>query len=307
MKSNREPVPVRNPPGPRNVGESMGPRSLSVVLAVWSALAAACAADEGDVPASTASPAPDVDATATELSGERPYCGDRTGTDLIEEAGALSGSGQPETEAAWVMTWDGLAGLDRELAQARTGGDPQVEEVFVVPVADGRGDGLDPRGPTVEVDERTGHTAVIALDCTGGRAIRLLPEGFFPFGEPSEFLDRTRWFTDWRSPDGRPATHEEISDIRWDADDHCSWPNVRMIFFGGNQYVSDPDRVFRDWRYETSLDRDAELPSDAVDTGYRNRDVELWVSAPGGPSAAYLVGPETTERWPRPIDPIHCA
>ena len=285
----------------------MGPRSLAVVLAVWSASAAACAADEGDVPVSMASPAADVDTTATELSGEGPYCGDRTGTGLIEEAGALTGSPQPETEAAWVMTWDGLAELDRELAQARTGGDTQVEEVFVVPVADGSGDRLDPQAPTVQVDERIGHTAVVALDCTGGRAIRLLPDGFFPFGQPSEFLDRTRWFTEWTAPNGRPATNKEISDLQWEADAHCAWPNVRMIFFGGNQYVRDPDRVFDDWPFETTLDLDTSVPSDAVDTGYRNGDVELWVSAPDGPTSAYLVGPDTTERWPRPTDPIHCA
>jgi hypothetical protein len=292
----------------RTLESAVRPRSVvSLAMAGWLTVAAACAGDDDDVAVSVGAPSTEADTTATAISGDARYCGDRTGTELIAEAGALSGSAQPEVEAAWVMSPDGLLALDPELARARTGGDPEAEEVFVVPVADGGGQGLNPRGPTVEVDERTGHTGVVVLDCAGGSALRLLPAGFFPFGEPVDFLHRGRWFTDWTAPDGRPATHEEISDIEWEADDHCSWPNVRMISFGGHQYVRDPDGVFRDWPFETTLDLDAELPGDAVDTGYRNGDVQLWLSEPGDPSAAFLVGPERTERWPRPTDGIHCA
>lgn len=73
-----------------------------------------------------------------------------------------------------------------------------------------------------------------------------------------------------------------------------------MLSFDGVQYVKDPNGVFRGRSFDSELDLDAELPADAVDTRYRKGDVELWLSPPGSPSAAYLVGPDATRRWPRP-------
>lgn len=286
----------------------MRPRLLLLApLLGWSFVVAACGDNDGQHVTSQNAVEADTDTSAAPLEPDDEYCDGRTGAELTNEALAASGSGQPENEGAWVMSAAGLAALDPELADARTGGDTADGEVFVVPVADANGDDLDPAGSVVKVDERTGHTGVVALDCASGTAVRLLPDGYFPFGEPREFLDEAGWFTDWTTPDGRPATHEEISDNQWDADDHCSWPNVRMIGFNNVTYVRDPDDVFGEWPFETTLDLDAELPADAVDTGYHKGDVELWLNASGDASAAYLVGTETTERWPQPTDPIYCA
>lgn len=291
-----------------NVGVHMRLRLLALVpLLGWSFVVAACGDSDGQQVTSRTAAESDTDTSAAPLEPDGEYCHGRTGADVTHEALAASGSGQPENESAWVMSAAGLAALDPELADTRTGGDTGDGEVFVVPVADANGHDLDPAGPVVKVDERTGHTGVVVLDCASRTAVRLLPDGYFPFGGPREFLDRTRWFTEWTAPDGRPATHKEISDNQWDADDHCSWPNVRMIGFNDASYVRDPDGVFADWPFETTLDLDAELPTDAVETGYRKGDVELWLNGPGDPPAAYLVSAETTERWPKPTDPIYCA
>lgn len=257
-----------------------------------------------ETPASQSAAPSETGATRLEPDGE--YCDGRTGAEVTAEALSISGSDQPENEGAWVMTTAGLAALDPDLHKARTDDDAQDEQVFVVPVADGGGQRLEPSEPAVTVDDRTGHTGVVVLDCAGGHALRLFPDGFFPFGEPGEFLDQARWFSDWTAPDGRAATHKQISDFEYKASDHCSWPNVRMLWFAGVQYVKDPDGVLGEQSYETAVDLDAELPGDAVDTGFEKAGTELWISAPEQPGAAYLVGPERTEQWPAATEPIAC-
>ena len=298
-----------NPAARYNVRARMRPRLLLLApLIGWSFLVAACGDSNGQPVTSQSTAESDTDTSAAPLEADSEYCGGRTGADVTNEALAFSGSGQPENEGAWVMSAAGLAALDPELADARTGGDTEDAEVFVVPVADGGGQRLDPEGPAVTVDERTGHTGVVVLDCAGVHALRLLPDGYFPFGEPVEFLDQARWFTDWTAPDGRPATHKQISDYQYEAGDHCSWPNVRMLNIEGVQYVKDPDGVLGEQSYTTTLDLDVELPDDATDTGFENAGTELWVSASEQPAAAYLVGPERTERWPAAAaEPIACA
>jgi hypothetical protein len=51
-------------------------------------------------------------------------------------------------------------------------------------------------------------------------------------------------------------------------------------------------------------DKDADLPPDAVDTGLRRSDAELWLAADG--DALYVVSDENVEKWPRAIETIGC-
>lgn len=285
----------------------MRPRLVLLApLLGWSFVVASCGDNDDQPVTSQSADEPDTDTSAARLEPDGEYCDGRTGAELTNEAVAVSGSGQPENEGAWVMSAAGLAALDPELAAARTGGEGGDGDVFVVPVADGGGQRLDPDGPALMVDERTGHTGVVVLDCAGGHALRLLPNGYFPFGEPAEFLDQARWFSHWTAPDGRPATREQISDFQYEVGDHCSWPEVRMLHFDGVQYVKDPDGVLGEQSYTTALDLDVELPEDATNTGFQYDGTELWIGAPEHPASAYLAGPERTERWPAAAEPVAC-
>lgn len=61
-------------------------------------------------------------------------------------------------------------------------------------------------------------------------------------------------------------------------------------------FVRDPEGVFAEDTVE-SFDPDAELPDDAIATGYeRNTGVELWLA--NDFSTAYAVDGDTVEAWP---------
>jgi hypothetical protein len=67
-------------------------------------------------------------------------------------------------------------------------------------------------------------------------------------------------------------------------------------------YVRDPEGVFGNAGLTAGFDADATLPDDAVDSGYRAGDAELW-TVPDDPSGIYIVAGDTVERWPRGEDP----
>lgn len=72
----------------------------------------------------------------------------------------------------------------------------------------------------------------------------------------------------------------------------------------GGSFVRDPEGVMDDYTAAT-FDADAELPDDAVPTGYENAaGVALWLADDG--STAYLVDDDTVEAWPA-LEPSVCA
>ncbi|MGA7098258.1 MAG: hypothetical protein WB245_11910 [Acidimicrobiia bacterium] len=113
-----------------------------------------------------------------------------------------------------------------------------------------------------------------------------------------------------------PSSDDEISVKVWrDADDnrvptsiinslqgaeHCGWESVTYLTYQDRTYVSDPNDMM-DVPFVGTFDDNAELPPDAVDTGYQRDDRELWISADG--AIAYLVGDDRVEAWPAPEDP----
>jgi hypothetical protein len=93
---------------------------------------------------------------------------------------------------------------------------------------------------------------------------------------------------------------------------HCGWQSARILHLPHRdgslwkQYVRDPEGVFADVPMLDSYAEDAELPADATDSGYRSPEgFELWFTS--ADTAAYVVTPESVERWPRPANPIGCA
>jgi hypothetical protein len=80
-----------------------------------------------------------------------------------------------------------------------------------------------------------------------------------------------------------------LLDMRWPLDGG-STENAERLF------VRDPEGVFAKNTVE-SFDPDAELPDDAIPTGYeKGTGVELWLA--NDLSTAYVVDSDTVEAWP---------
>jgi hypothetical protein len=84
--------------------------------------------------------------------------------------------------------------------------------------------------------------------------------------------------------------------------EHCQWQLARILNVpdgnGFRRYLRDPLGVMS--RDQTLFDTYAagiSLPADAIDSGYRSGELELWFTP--GDTAAYVVSPDGVERWPR--------
>lgn len=79
---------------------------------------------------------------------------------------------------------------------------------------------------------------------------------------------------------------------------HCNMENARFLLFGrGDEiFIRDPEGRFEGELYGRYRD-DAVLPDDAIDTGYRRAEDQLWLGDNG--RALYVVTSDGTERWPR--------
>ena len=111
--------------------------------------------------------------------------------------------------------------------------------------------------------------------------------------------------------DRRGRVWEGNDDI--DAEDfaaYCEWPTVRVLYVeedgedGFRQYFRDPDGLVPDDGLLSEFDADTELPIDATFSELRSGGLELWFVPDD--HAVYVVGPDTTERWPRSNPPIAC-
>jgi hypothetical protein len=70
-------------------------------------------------------------------------------------------------------------------------------------------------------------------------------------------------------------------------------------------YIKDPTNVFGDDVTSEAYEADAELPDDAVDSGYRQDGTELWISRDDDRSI-YLVAESSIEKWPQDGSPPGC-
>ncbi len=94
--------------------------------------------------------------------------------------------------------------------------------------------------------------------------------------------------------------------------EHCGMQSARVIATGSPvgarytnssddmEYVRDPNNVFL---LDQIFDADATLPAEAVDTGYRTEDTQLWI-VPDDDSSIYLVEADRVERWPSAEPPV---
>jgi len=127
---------------------------------------------------------------------------------------------------------------------------------------------------------------------------------------------------DWRSHAAyRPWTDRDGCLLRIDVlaersgPDHCGWQEASVIIAGrpigsrySNQvdtaeYVKDLKRVFGLPALAEAFDPNAQVPRDAVDTGFRRGGTALW-HVPGDETAVWVVAATHTERWPAAKPPV---
>jgi hypothetical protein len=123
--------------------------------------------------------------------------------------------------------------------------------------------------------------------------------------------------SDWRNASGEPIDRGLLWSYQGPSE-HCDWASAAFLAIGrtgdvagvpadmNDQYVRDPDHLFVS-ELATAFQADAELPPGAVDTGYSNGTLELWLD-PADSSSVYLRVDDTYERWPRVEgdDPLFC-
>jgi hypothetical protein len=117
-------------------------------------------------------------------------------------------------------------------------------------------------------------------------------------------------------------TTEAGCDVRLDVlmtrqgEDACGGAEVADILMGtplgrppdsspARIYVKDPTNVFNDEETSEAFDPDASVPTDAVDSGYRQDGAELW-TVPEDDAFVYLVSEDHVERWPQDQSPPGC-
>lgn len=109
--------------------------------------------------------------------------------------------------------------------------------------------------------------------------------------------------TVWQDADGNGVPTSSVTSYR--GPEHCEWESVTYLALDGEQYISDPEQVFDGRDFVAPFDADAELPPDAIDTGYRRDGRHLWLSSDR--TIAYVVTDSSTEAWPSSTDDFFCA
>lgn len=125
---------------------------------------------------------------------------------------------------------------------------------------------------------------------------------------------QTGWYDIWRTADGCVIRIDVIAGVP----QHCGLVGARALSLGdppGSRmrdggdaltYIRDPMNLLGDAATARAFDADADLPENAVDTGFRHRTgQQLWL-ADDDLSAIYLVAPHSVERWPVDAQPPSC-
>jgi hypothetical protein len=155
--------------------------------------------------------------------------------------------------------------------------------------------------------------ALVALAALGWRMNLLGVRTERPFGSVAVAFDATPPSPGYAwTRDGKPVSTNELATMA--GPDHCGWESATFLIIGwppgtfaptaaqARQYVRDPRGVIR-FPHAQPFERDVTLPSDARTTGFRLGAIELYVSPSDLDRWIYVVGPTSTERWPR-SDPM---
>lgn len=92
----------------------------------------------------------------------------------------------------------------------------------------------------------------------------------------------------------------------WRGPEHCTWQSMTFLELGKATYVRDPQPDLAGY-FDEPYQPHAELPADAVDTGYQHDGKRLWLSADEQLAFVGTDGSNTdVEVWPREQTPLGC-
>jgi hypothetical protein len=123
-----------------------------------------------------------------------------------------------------------------------------------------------------------------------------------------DYSEFPSFFTDslgqqiWTDSSGRPAPTTTIES--WPGPEHCDWQSMTFLQLGAAVYVRDPQPDLADY-FADPYDQHAELPPEAVDTGFERNGDHLWLSP--DEQRAFVGTQNDVEVWPRTIKPLGCA
>lgn len=139
-------------------------------------------------------------------------------------------------------------------------------------------------------------------------------------GSPLDVAGEPDWrrfadYTPWTDASGCLIRIDVVAERA--GPEHCDWEKTRVLITGDPlgtryfnedttlNYVRDPGGRYGVRAFVTGFRTLDEMPTDAVDTGFRQGNRELWLS-PSDPDGAYIWDSGAGERWPKG-DPPLCA
>jgi hypothetical protein len=123
-----------------------------------------------------------------------------------------------------------------------------------------------------------------------------------------DYSELPRSFTDsiglriWSDAAGRPMPMTTIE--AWRGPEHCDWQSMTFLHLGDASYVRDPLPELEEYFAESYVQH-AQLPRDAVDTGFSSDGERLWLSS--DKRQAFVGTVDDVEAWPRDVRGLGCA
>lgn len=120
-----------------------------------------------------------------------------------------------------------------------------------------------------------------------------------------DYAEFPRSFTDsiglqiWTDPAGNPAPTKTIQG--WVGPKHCHWESMTFLELGKATYVRAPQSDLADY-FARPYQEKADLPGNAVDTGFQRDGRKLWLSH--DKQLAYVGTKDKVEAWPRTVRPL---
>jgi hypothetical protein len=105
----------------------------------------------------------------------------------------------------------------------------------------------------------------------------------------------------WTDAAGAPVPTSKIQ--AWRGPEHCDWQSMTFLTLGEATYVRNPQSDLAEY-FDRPYLAHADLPADAVDTGYRRDGRSLWLSA--DKQLAYVGTRTDLEAWPHTTKPLLC-
>ncbi len=162
-----------------------------------------------------------------------------------------------------------------------------------------------------DVEERSLATIIVSDNISDWRGKTGWGVESWAACDPAEFSDdfaEEAGVGVWERPDGSKVPTTTLSSF--EGPEHCDWQSVTFLTFGeygeGLSFARDPDGALSELTF-TAYDAKADLPEDAVDSGFQRDGRHLWLAKDD--TAAYLVSlddPADVELWPGLREPAWC-